>query len=73
MIRPNGEEDKTKGGKRVAEMWIRIRIKLKGRIRIRIKVLSWTRIRIYLQMTSQYVWNMGLFEHFFKVLTLFGS
>jgi hypothetical protein len=56
----------------------RIRIKLKGRIQIlfkvmsririciRIKVMSWIRIRISLQMTSQNVWNMSLFEHFFK-------
>ncbi len=50
-----------------------IRIKLKGRIRIRIKVISWIRIRkrINLQMASQNVWNMSLFEHFFKVLSLY--
>jgi hypothetical protein len=28
-------------------------------------------IRINLQMTSQNVWNMSLFEHFFKVLSLY--
>jgi hypothetical protein len=37
---------------------------IKIRIRIRIKVISWFRIRISLQMTSQNVWNMSLFEHF---------
>ena len=54
-----------------AVLWIRIRIKLKGRIRIRIKVISWIRIRIRftLQMTSQNAWNMSLFEHFFKLLS----
>jgi hypothetical protein len=50
---------------------IRIRIKLKGRICIRIKVIIWIRIHIKLQMTSQNVWNMSLFEYFFKVLSLF--
>ncbi len=29
------------------------------------------RIRINLQITSQNVWNMSLFEHFFKVLILY--
>jgi hypothetical protein len=33
------------------------------KIRIRIKVKSWIRIRIYLKMTSQNVWNLSLFEH----------
>ena len=42
----------------------------KIRIRIRIKVISWM-IRINLQMTSQNVWNLGLFEHFFKILSLY--
>jgi hypothetical protein len=43
-------------------------------IRIRIKVISWIRIRISLQMTSQNVWNMSLFEHFFQEIEhLFGS
>jgi hypothetical protein len=41
-------------------------LKIRIRIWIRIKVISWLwnpiRIRI---MTSQNVWNMGLFEHFF--------
>jgi hypothetical protein len=41
-------------------------IKLKGRIRIRIKVKSWIRIRINLKMTRRNVWNVSLFEHFFK-------
>jgi hypothetical protein len=36
-----------------------------GCVRIRI------RIRINLQMTSLNVWNMSLFEHFFKVLSLY--
>ncbi len=36
----------------------------KIRIRIRIKVISW--IRINLQMTSQNVWNMSLFEQFLQ-------
>ncbi len=54
----------------ISWIWIRIRIKVKGmiRIRIRIKVIRW--IRINLQMTSQNVWKMSLFEHFFKVLSL---
>ncbi len=54
---------------------IRIRIKLKGRIQIpiRIKVISWIRIRIRinLQMTSQNVWNISLFELFLKVLSFY--
>ncbi len=60
---------------------IRIRIKWKGRIRIRIKVISWIRIRIKvaswirihisLPTTSQSVWNVSLFEHFFKVFSLY--
>ncbi len=64
-------------------LWIRNRIKLKGRIRIRIRinviswirvriiVISWIRISINLEMTSQNVWKMSLFEHFFKVLSLY--
>jgi hypothetical protein len=46
-----------------------IRIKLKGWIRIRIKVISWTLIwiRINLQMTSQNVRNMSIYENFFEV------
>jgi hypothetical protein len=44
---------------------------LKGRICIRIIVISWIRIRIKLQMTSQNVWIMSLFEYFFKVLSLY--
>jgi hypothetical protein len=39
--------------------------------RIRIKVISLIRININLQMTSQNVWNVSLFEHFFKVLSLY--
>ncbi len=58
-----------------AVLWIRIRIKLKGRIRIRIQIrinaISWSRIRINMQMTSQNVWKLRLFEHFFKVLSLY--
>jgi hypothetical protein len=45
---------------------------IKIQIRIRIKVISWIRIRIWirinLQMTSQNVWNMRLFEHIFRGL-----
>jgi hypothetical protein len=44
---------------------------IKIRIRIRIKMRSWIRIRIILQMTSQYIWNMSLYEHFFKGLSLY--
>jgi hypothetical protein len=47
--------------------WIRIRINLQ----IRIKVISWFRIRINLQMMSQNVRNRSLFEHYFKVLSLY--
>ncbi len=43
-------------------LWIRIRIIF--RIRILIKVISWIRIRINLQITSQNVWNMSLFRAF---------
>ncbi len=35
--------------------------------RIRIKEISWIRNRINLQMKNQNVWNMSLFEHFFKI------
>ncbi len=45
-------------------------------IRIHIKVISWIRnpIRINLQMTRQNVWNMSLFELFFRGFErLFGS
>jgi hypothetical protein len=40
---------------------------------IPVKVISWIRIRIRItwQMTSQNVWNMSLFEHLFKVLSLY--
>ncbi len=58
---------------------------MKGRIRIRIIVISWTRIRISIkvmcwiqsgsasifQMASQSVWEISLFELFFKVLSLY--
>jgi hypothetical protein len=44
---------------------------IKIKIRIRIKVLSWIQNRINLQMTSQNVWNMRLFEHFFNGLSLY--
>jgi hypothetical protein len=46
---------------------------VKIRIRMRIKVIRWirTRIRINLHMPSQNVWNMSLFEHFFKGLSLY--
>ncbi len=46
-------------------------IKSKGSIGFRIKVISWIWIRINLQMLSQNVLNMSLFEHFFKVLNLY--
>ncbi len=45
---------------------------IKFRIRIRIKVIRWIRIRVNLQMTSQNVWNMSLFEHFSRVWPLIG-
>ncbi len=53
--------------------WIWIRIKVISWIRIRtgIEVISWIRIRIDLQMTSQNVRNMSLYEHFFKVFSLY--
>ena len=67
-------------------LWIRIRIWIRidqyqieryhRRIRNCIKVIKWIRIRINLQMTSQIVWKMSLFDHFIKVLSfepLFGS
>jgi hypothetical protein len=43
------------------------------KIRIRIKVISWirNRIRINSQMTNQNAWNVNLFEHFFKELSLY--
>ncbi len=49
---------------------VRIRVNALSwiRIPIRIKVISWIRIPINLQMTSQNVWEMSLFEHFFKIL-----
>jgi hypothetical protein len=53
---------------------IRIRIKkIRICIRIRIKVISWIRnwIHINLQMASQNVWNMSLFEQFLKGLSLY--
>jgi hypothetical protein len=53
--------------------WIRINLTRRIRIRIRIKVISWIRIRISLQMTSQNVRNMSLFEHFFKVLSFYSQ
>jgi hypothetical protein len=49
-------------------------ITIRIRIHIRIRIKSWIRIRINLQMTSQNVWNMSLFEHFSQgVEPLFGS
>ncbi len=33
----------------------------------------WIQIRINLQMTSQKVWNMSLFEHFFKIWAFIGK
>jgi hypothetical protein len=57
----------------VPVLWIRIRIRmdlLQFGNRIRIKVISLIRnriwIRISLQMTSQNVWNLSLFEHFLE-------
>jgi hypothetical protein len=48
---------------------------IKIRIRILIKVISWIRnriqLRIILQMMSQNVWNMSLFEPFCKGLSLY--
>ncbi len=47
---------------------------IKIRIRFRIKVMSWIRVRIILQMNSQNVMNISLFEHFFQGSDpLFGS
>ncbi len=34
-------------------------------------ILNRIQIRINLQMTSQNVWNMSLYEHFFKGFTLY--
>ncbi len=52
--------------------WIRMDPhQLKGRMRIRIKIISWNRIHIKIQMKSQNAWNMSLFEHFLKVLSLY--
>ncbi len=51
--------------------WIRITLKDGIRIRIHIRVISWIRIRINLQMTSQNVWKKSLFEHWFKALSLY--
>jgi hypothetical protein len=44
---------------------------LKGRIRVGIELIGWIRIRITLQITSKTIWNMSLFELFFKVLSLY--
>ncbi len=54
-------------------LWIRIRTRIKviNSIRIRIKVISLIRICIILQMTTQNVWNISLFEPFFKVFSLY--
>jgi hypothetical protein len=60
--------NKLKGEIRI---WIHINVKSWIRNRIRIKVINWNRIRINLQMTSQIVWKMSLFEHFSKVLSLY--
>jgi hypothetical protein len=38
---------------------------------IRDTMISWIRIRIHLQMTNLNVWNISLFGHFFKVLSLY--
>jgi hypothetical protein len=54
-----------------AVLRIRIRIKMKGRIRLCIKKISWIRIRINMQTPSQNVWNMSLFEHFFRVFSFY--
>ncbi len=48
-----------------------IRLKGRIRIRIRIKAISWIRIRIDLQIKSQNARTISLFEHFFKVLSLY--
>ncbi len=50
---------------------IRIHIKVIVWIWVHIKVVDWIRIRINLQMTSKNVWNISLFEHFFKGLSLY--
>ncbi len=51
--------------------WIKVISWILILIRINIKVISWLRIRINIEMTSQTVWNMSLFEPFFKVLSLY--
>ncbi len=40
-------------------------------IRIHIKVICWIRNRINLEIRSQNVWRISLFEHFFKSLSLY--
>ncbi len=56
-------------------LWIRIRIKLKGRIRIRgpdpHQSDKLDADPHQFADDSQNVWNMSLFEHFFKVLSLY--
>jgi hypothetical protein len=47
--------------------WIWIKLKGRIRIRIRFEVISWIQIHTNLQMASQNVWNMSLFEHFIKL------
>jgi hypothetical protein len=72
-VAPNFEP-KLRNNQKLSVLWIRIRIgmdphhfgdldqhKIKIWIRIRIKVISWIRIRVSLQMTSQNVWNKSLF------------
>jgi hypothetical protein len=39
----------------------------------RIIVKSWIWIRIFLQMTRKNVWDMRIFEHFFKVMSLYSE
>jgi hypothetical protein len=50
--------------------WILIKLKGSILIRIRIKLISWLRIRINFEMTSQNVWNVSVFEKGFD--SLFG-
>ncbi len=61
-----------------AVLWIRIRIKFQGRIRIRINVIRWIRIHIHIhqsdkldQFADDKQNERSLFEHFFKVLSLY--
>jgi hypothetical protein len=57
------------GYKAVLWIWMRLRIIMDPHHIVKLKVRIWIRIRINLQMTSENVWNMSLFEQFFSVLS----